>query len=593
MSIDDIRKVNPQIVIQGMHPGIIQSILDYDFILERANPSIVAVVMRGRKKERFHWGEGEIEIPLYDTLLNIPPRVLNDITAVVNVQSARNVRSSIYDALELLPNAKLMNIFAEETPEIHALDLIERAQQKDVTVIGPSSVGILIPGVLKLGAIGGTMYEQLIEAQIKTPGDIAVITTSGGIVNELIRVVAGRGRGVSFAIAMGGDRFPVFEPVEALLLAEGDPQTKEIVYFGELGGTDEYKIVELIKSKQLTKRLVVYIAGVVAELFPNPPQFGHAKALAQNEDESATAKKNALRGVGVEVCDRFDEIASSIDIAPSVALDSIDDAVKSRRKSYFMSHVSGEVTGDVYLLGRDLLTTVQANTVSSLVLSMLLGSQVDSKKMINFTDFVLRLLVDHSPNVSGAVNTMIAARAGKDLVSSLVAGLLTIGPRFGGAVNDAARAWLDGAESGVDPKEFVDSLTKINGIVPGIGHKKYRLDRPDPRVDALELFTPRNAKYLGYARSVEAITTSKKANLILNVDGAIAAIMLDLFTQELNYTPRQLRELVDIEFFNSLFVISRSIGLTSHFLDQKRNDEGLFRLDSHDLRYFPDIDSIE
>lgn len=36
---------------------------------------------------------------------------------------------------------------------------------------------------------------------------------------------------------------------------------------------------------------------------------------------------------------------------------------------------------------------------------------------------------DHGPAVSGAHNTIVTARAGKDLVSSLASGLLTIGDR--------------------------------------------------------------------------------------------------------------------------------------------------------------------
>ena len=40
---------------------------------------------------------------------------------------------------------------------------------------------------------------------------------------------------------------------------------------------------------------------------------------------------------------------------------------------------------------------------------------------------------------TGAHNTIVTSRAGKDLVSCLVSGLLTIGPRFGGAIDDAAR----------------------------------------------------------------------------------------------------------------------------------------------------------
>jgi len=49
------------------------------------------------------------------------------------------------------------------------------------------------------------------------------------------------------------------------------------------------------------------------------------------------------------------------------------------------------------------------------------------------------MCADHGPCVSGAHNSIVTARAGKDVVSSLVSGLLTIGPRFGGAIDDAAR----------------------------------------------------------------------------------------------------------------------------------------------------------
>ena len=51
-----------------------------------------------------------------------------------------------------------------------------------------------------------------------------------------------------------------------------------------------------------------------------------------------------------------------------------------------------------------------------------------------FIERVVLLTADHGPAVSGAHNSIVAARAGKDLISSLVSGLLTIGPRFGGAV---------------------------------------------------------------------------------------------------------------------------------------------------------------
>jgi len=50
---------------------------------------------------------------------------------------------------------------------------------------------------------------------------------------------------------------------------------------------------------------------------------------------------------------------------------------------------------------------------------------------------------------AGAHNTIVTARAGKDLVSCLVSGLLTIGPRFGGAVDDSARYFQDACDRGM------------------------------------------------------------------------------------------------------------------------------------------------
>lgn len=575
-----------KVIALGIHAGVIQSMLDYDFMIGRSEPSILAVVAKGRSQERFFWGKDETSLRVYPDLSSVSLDTLKTCTMVINTQSARHVKNSTLESIALLPQLRVISIFAENTPELHSLQIRQAAAVRNILVVGPSSVGLLIPGVVKLGAIGGTLHEQLVEAHVKSSGDIAVVTTSGGVINELIRTVTLLGHGISFALAMGGDRFPITEPVDAIRLAQADTLTKRIVYFGELGGTDEYEIAKLIKDGEVTKPIIVYIAGKVAELFPTPPQFGHAKALARTRDESAEAKKKALREAGAMVCDSFAEIASFIGKNSSnIAAPAIDEVLDGRRKSYFMSHISGEIDGNVQLLGKNLTETVNNNTVASLVISMLLGEQITSKKVINFVDYVLRLLADHSPNVSGAVNTMIASRAGKDLVSSLTAGLLTIGPRFGGAINAAAKNWLEGVEQQADPQEFVESITRRDGAISGIGHKKYRIDIPDPRVEALMVFSG-ESRYITFARSVEAITLTKKSNLILNVDGAIAAIMLDLLKVELKYTDEQLKQLVSIEFFNALFVLSRSIGFTAHYLDQRRHDEGLFRLDDEDVRYF-------
>ena len=78
----------------------------------------------------------------------------------------------------------------------------------------------------------------------------------------------------------------------------------------------------------------------------------------------------------------------------------------------------------------------------------------------------LLLLMD-----AGAHNTIVTSRAGKDIVSCLVSGLLTIGPRFGGAIDDAARYFRDACDRQLDPDEFVEEMKKQGIRVPGIGHR--------------------------------------------------------------------------------------------------------------------------
>jgi len=103
---------------------------------------------------------------------------------------------------------------------------------------------------------------------------------------------------------------------------------------------------------------------------------------------------------------------------------------------------------------------------------------------------------------------------------------------------------------------------------------------PDPRVVALSEFARLLKKHPHYdfAREVEKVTTGKNGSLLLNVDGVMAALLLDVLREKEKVSPKELRELVDAEFFNALFIIPRTVGFIAHFMEQKRNDEGLFRL---------------
>jgi len=205
-----------------------------------------------------------------------------------------------------------------------------------------------------------------------------------------------------------------------------------------------------------------------------------------------------------------------------------------------------------------------------------------------FLEMVLMLTADHGPAVSGAMNTIITTRAGKDLISALVSGLLTIGERFGGALDGAAVEFTNAFDNGLSPRDFVDTMRKQNKLIPGIGHRVKSRNNPDLRVELVKEFVKKrfpNHKLLDYALAVETVTTSKKDNLILNVDGCVAVCFVDLLRNCGAFNTEEAEDYLKMGVLNGLFVLGRSIGLIAHYLDQKRLRTGLYRHPWDDITY--------
>lgn len=178
-----------------------------------------------------------------------------------------------------------------------------------------------------------------------------------------------------------------------------------------------------------------------------------------------------------------------------------------------------------------------------------------------FLEMCLQLTADHGPAVSGAMTTVITTRAGKDLISSLVAGLLTIGDRFGGALDGAAREFSRAKDTGLTPREFVDSMRRANKLIPGIGHKIKSKSNPDMRVELVKDFArkhfPSN-EMLDYALAVEDVTSSKKDTLILNVDGCIAVCFCDLLRNSGAFSREEADEYMQVSNDMHCLILTRA-----------------------------------
>ena len=259
--------------------------------------------------------------------------------------------------------------------------------------------------------------------------------------------------------------------------------------------------------------------------------------------------------------------------------------IRARRPTHFTSTISDERGDELTYNGRAVSDYIAHGDIARVIANLWLKRDVPDYAL-GFIRYILILLADHGPAVSGATNAIVTARAGRDMVSSLIAGLATIGPRFGGAIDGAGRHFFESVRGGVTPEAFVATMKRSGERIPGIGHRVKSKFRPDSRCTILleysEIFPVR--RHLAFARAVEALTLEKKPNLILKVDGTIAAMLLDLLA-DMGFTDTEVARYLDAGLFNAFFILSRTIGFLGHIIDQKMLGEGLYRTDTTDILY--------
>ncbi|KAJ8950774.1 hypothetical protein NQ318_011267 [Aromia moschata] len=586
-------------IIWGMQNRAIQSMLDFDFVCCRNEPSVVAIIypFTGDHKQKFYWGHKEILIPVYKQMKDAMTKHPSA-DVLVNFASLRSAYQSTVETLDF-PQIRTIAIIAEGIPENQTRKLIKLANQKNVAIIGPATVGGVKPGCFKIGNTGG-MMDNILHSKLYRPGSVAYVSRSGGMSNELNNIISKATDGVYEGVAIGGDRYPGTTFMDHIMRYQADDNIKMIVLLGEVGGTEEYDVCKALQTKKITKPLIAWCIGTCAGMFTSEVQFGHAGSCANTNKETATAKNEALKSAGAHVPDSFDSLGDVIQNVyehlvkqgyivpapevppPTVPMDYnwARELGLIRKPASFMTSICDERGQELIYAGMPISDVLQKNVGIGGVISLLWFQRCLPPYCCKFFEMCLMVTADPRPRM--------CARAGKDLVSSLVSGLLTIGDRFGGALDGAAKMFSEAYDKGMHPTEFVNHMRNKGQLIMGIGHRVKSINNPDQRVSIVKEFVIANfpaTPLLLYALEVEKITTSKKPNLILNVDGVIACAFVDMLKNCGSFTSEEAQEYISIGAINSLFVLGRSIGFIGHYMDQKRLKQGLYRHPWDDISY--------
>ena len=606
----DIKDMTPETrsIVYGLQTTAVQGMLDFDFMCNRIKPSVACMVFpfSGNHYTKLYWGTEETLIPVYTTIKEAVERH-PDTSIMINFASFRSVYETVNDTLNFAHHIKTIAIIAEGVPESQTRMIIKSAAEKKVGLIGPATVGGIKPGCFRIANTGG-MLDNIIMSKLYRPGSVAYVSKSGGMSNELNNIIARNSDGVYEGVAIGGDRYPGSLFLDHLLRYNDNPEVKMMVLLGEVGGIDEYAVADAIKSGRITKPLVSWVMGTCASIFPYEVQFGHAGAMARGDLETAAAKNTAMAAAGAYVPRSFDAIGEKIYeiyaglVASGEIIPKPEPPVPKipmdfnwakrlgliRKPANFISTISDDRGDELQYAGMPISETISEDIGVGGVLSLLWFRRKLPEYATKFIEMVLMVSADHGPAVSGAHNTIVSARAGKDLVSSLCSGLLTIGPRFGGALDDAAAMFSQAVDDEMDAASFVNTMRKKGVLIMGIGHKIRTLQNPDMRVQIVKDFAKKHfpaTPVLDFALSVEQVTTKKKATLILNVDGCIAACFVDLLRNCGAFERSEADELLANGCLNGLFVTGRTIGFIGHYIDQKRLKQGLYRHPWDDISY--------
>ncbi len=203
---------------------------------------------------------------------------------------------AVLDAIDA--GCRLLVYPADGVPVADALEMRSAARAKGAVLVGPNSPGLISPGKAKLGFMPSDCYR---------PGPIGLISKSGSLSYEAAWRLSQKGLGQTTALGIGGDPVKGVTAAEALALFDGDPETRAIVYLGEIGGNDEYAVAQYAKTPG-AKPVAALIVGRTA---PAGRKMGHASALIAAASDTWEAKVAALEAAGVRVARSVEALAAA------------------------------------------------------------------------------------------------------------------------------------------------------------------------------------------------------------------------------------------------------------------------------------------
>jgi succinyl-CoA synthetase alpha subunit len=263
---------------------------------------VVGGVTPGRKGRDVHG------VPVLDTVEQAVAAHGRPVSGSVVTVPPAFTKDAVFEALA--HGIELIVVVTERIPRRDVAEMVELAEIYQARIIGPNCLGVIVPGVCKMGGIGGPAKDA---AKAYAPGRVGVMSRSGGMTTEISSSLSAAGLGISTAISIGGDAIIGSTYAELMPLFEADGETEAIVIYTEPGGRMEAQLAEWIAASDSRLPIVAFMAGKFMDSEEmKGMSFGHAGTIVEGPEDTATEKIARLEAAGIRVVERIDEIPGAV-----------------------------------------------------------------------------------------------------------------------------------------------------------------------------------------------------------------------------------------------------------------------------------------
>ena len=224
------------------------------------------------------------DVPVFNTVAEAVAETGAD-SSVIFVPAAF-VRNAFAEAAAA--GIRRIVVVPEHVPVHDVMAMRALARREGVTALGPTTPGVLVPDVGKMGIMPSSLF---------LPGHVGIVSRSGTLAYEFAGLLTAAGIGQSTAIGMGADPVVLTDLADILRMFEDDRSTRAVVIVGEVGGAQEEDSAAFI-AESMAKPVAAYIAG---KNVPEGKRMGHAGAIVRGSKGTAASKETALRDAGVHL----------------------------------------------------------------------------------------------------------------------------------------------------------------------------------------------------------------------------------------------------------------------------------------------------